>query len=630
MNKKKAKEIVGALSRQFIDKPALNFTTPYELLVAVILSAQCTDERVNKVTAVLFKNYNTPEKMLTLTQEELEKHVFSCGFYHNKAKHILSASKDIIERFNGKVPATLEELQTLAGVGRKTANVVYSVAFNKNAIAVDTHVFRVSNRIGLASENNVYKTELALMNILDEEDWSRAHHYLIYLGRSFCKAQNPNCENCPINNLCEKRIKRWNMFVDRAFITIKSGDGGNGITSFIHYKGKVGGGPDGGDGGKGGDIVFVADKSLNSLVDYYYKTKYVAENGSNGEPKECFGKYGKDLVLRVPLGTIIKDRKTGGIIADMFTEGQRKGVLVGGDGGKGNARFKNARRHAPHFSQTGEKTEAKQVVLELKTIAEVGLLGFPNVGKSTLLSKITKARPKIANYHFTTLSPNLGVCEYYDKQFTIADIPGIIEGASEGAGLGLAFLRHIERTRILVHVVDISGLEGRDPYEDYLKINAELKGYSKALSKIKQIIVANKCDVFGAEARLKEFKQKVGRGKKVIPISAITGFGIDDVKKEILKTLEKLPPVKPLEFEEFKYEKPEKLTYEILKEGETFVIIGTLVEVLKRNVVMTDMHSLAYMHKVLKDRGIIDELRKMGANEKSTIIIGGEEFELVD
>ena len=208
MNKKKAKEIVEALSRQFTDKPALNFTTPYELLVAVILSAQCTDERVNKVTAVLFKNYNTPEKMLTLTQQDLEKYIFSCGFYHNKAKHILSASKDIIERFNGKVPSTLEELQTLAGVGRKTANVVYSVAFNGNAIAVDTHVFRVSNRIALVNEKNVYKTELALMNILDKEDWSRAHHYLIYLGRSFCKAQNPNCEKCPINNLCEKRIKR--------------------------------------------------------------------------------------------------------------------------------------------------------------------------------------------------------------------------------------------------------------------------------------------------------------------------------------------------------------------------------------------------------------------------------------
>ena len=420
------------------------------------------------------------------------------------------------------------------------------------------------------------------------------------------------------------------MFVDRALITIKAGDGGNGITSFIHYKGKVGGGPDGGDGAKGGDVVFVADKSINTLIDYYYKTKYVAENGENGGPKDCFGKAGKDIVLKVPLGTVIKDRQTGNIIADMFYDGQKKVVLVGGEGGKGNSRFKNARRHAPHFSQTGEKTESKQVILELKTIADVGLVGFPNVGKSTILSKLTRAKPKIANYHFTTLSPNLGICDYYDNNFVIADIPGLIEGASEGAGLGTEFLRHIERTRMLVHVVDISSEEGRDAYEDYLKINAELKSYSKALSKLKQIIVANKIDVYGGEERLKEFKQKLGRGKKVIPISAITGEGLDTLRTEIYKVIQKLPPVKPLEFEEFNYEKPDKLYYEILKEGETFVVVGTLVEVLKRNVVMDDMHSLAYLHKVLRDRGVIDELRKMGATDRSTIVIGGEEFELID
>ncbi len=419
------------------------------------------------------------------------------------------------------------------------------------------------------------------------------------------------------------------MFIDRTKITIKAGDGGNGITSFIHYKGKVGGGPDGGDGAKGGDIIFVADSTKTSLADYYYKTKYVAENGGNGGPKECFGKSGKDVILPVPLGTVIKDKETGNIIADMFYEGQKVTVLVGGEGGKGNARFKNARRHAPHFSQTGEKTESKQVILELKTIADVGLVGFPNVGKSTLLSVLTRAKPKIANYHFTTLSPNLGICEFYDNNFVIADIPGLIEGASDGAGLGIEFLRHIERTRMLVHVVDISGEEGRDPYEDYLKINAELKKYSKELAKLKQVIVANKIDSNDGEERLKEFKKKLGR-KKVIPISAIIGEGIDELKGEIYKVIQKLPPVKPLEFEEFKYEKPDKLYYEILKEGETFVIVGTLVEVLKRNVVMTDMHSLAYLHKVLRDRGIIKELRQMGATEKSTIIIGGEEFELLD
>ena len=420
------------------------------------------------------------------------------------------------------------------------------------------------------------------------------------------------------------------MFIDRALITIKAGDGGNGITSFIHYKGKVSGGPDGGDGGKGGDIIFVADKHLTNLSDYYYKTRYVAQNGEQGGSKDCFGKSGEDLVLKVPLGTVIKDRETGNIIADMFTDGQKKVVLVGGDGGKGNAKFANSRRHAPHFSQTGEKTETKQVILELKTIADVGLVGFPNVGKSTLLSKITRARPKIANYHFTTLSPNLGVCDYYDNQFLVADIPGLIEGASEGAGLGIDFLRHIERTRMLVHVVDISGIEGRDPYDDYLKINAELKSYSKQLAKLKQIIVANKCDVYGADEKLKEFKEKVGRGKKIIPISAVTGDGLDQLKKAVYQTLEKLPPVKPLEFEEFNYVKPERLSYEIFKEGETFVIVGTLVDVLKRNVVMDDMNSLAYLHKVLRDRGIIAELRKMGATDKSTVIIGGEEFEFVD
>ncbi len=420
------------------------------------------------------------------------------------------------------------------------------------------------------------------------------------------------------------------MFIDRAIISIKAGDGGNGITSFIHYKGKVSGGPDGGDGGKGGDVIFVADSSLTNLADYYYKTKYVAERGANGEPKNCFGKAGKDVVLKVPLGTVIKDKETGSVIADMFEDGQKKVVLTGGDGGKGNARFTNARRHAPHFSQTGEKTETKRVILELKTIADVGLVGFPNVGKSTLLGKLTKARPKIADYHFTTLSPNLGVCEMYDKTFTVADIPGLIEGASEGLGLGTEFLRHIERTRMLIHVVDMSGIEGRDPYADYVAINEELKKYDKKVAKLKQIIVANKCDIEGAAENLKAFKEKVGRGKKIVPISAIDGKGVDKLKEEIIKVLEKLPPVKPLEYEEFTYKKPEKLEYEILKEGETFVVVGSLVEVLKRNVVMDDMNSLAYLQKVLKDRGIIDKLRKMGATEKSTVIIGGEEFEFVD
>lgn len=419
------------------------------------------------------------------------------------------------------------------------------------------------------------------------------------------------------------------MFIDRASIRIKAGNGGNGAISFLHFKGKVGGGPDGGDGGKGGDVIFVADQHLSSLADYYYKTKFYADNGENGGPKNCFGKSGKDLVLRVPLGTVIKDKETGNILCDMFTDGMQKVILVGGEGGKGNARFTNSRRHTPHFSQAGEKAIERQVLLELKTIAEVGLVGFPNVGKSTLLSKITNARPKIADYHFTTLSPNLGVCGSYDRSFTVADIPGLIEGASEGLGLGTQFLRHIERTRMLIHVVDISGMEGRDPYDDYLKINAELKKYGE-LNKLKQVIALNKCDVYGVEENIKAFKEKVGRKHKIVLISAIRGEGLDKLKEAVFKVLEKLPPVKPLEYDEFTYEKPEKLTYEILKEGETFVIIGSLVEVLKRNVVLSDMHSLQYMYKVLRDRGIIDELRSMGASSKSTIVIGGDEFEFID
>lgn len=419
------------------------------------------------------------------------------------------------------------------------------------------------------------------------------------------------------------------MFIDRAQIRIKAGNGGNGAISFLHFKGKVGGGPDGGDGGKGGDVIFVADSHVSSLADYYYKTKFYADNGENGGPKNCFGRSGKDIVLRVPLGTVIKDKETGNILCDMFTDGMTKTILVGGEGGKGNARFTNSRRHTPHFSQAGEKAIERQVVLELKTIADVGLVGFPNVGKSTLLSKITNARPKIADYHFTTLSPNLGVCGSYDETFTVADIPGLIEGASEGLGLGTKFLRHIERTRMLIHVVDISGMEGRDPYDDYVKINQELKKYGE-LNKLKQVIALNKCDVFGVEENIKAFKEKIGRKHKIVEISAVRGEGLEKLKQAVLKVLEKLPPVKPLEHEEFTYEKPEKLTYEILKEGETFVIIGSLVEVLKRNVVLSDMHSLQYMYKVLRDRGIIDELRSMGATGKSTIVIGGDEFEFMD
>lgn len=421
------------------------------------------------------------------------------------------------------------------------------------------------------------------------------------------------------------------MFIDKVRISIKAGDGGDGATSFLHFKGVVNGGPDGGDGGKGGDVIIRADKRVSSLLEYYYKTKYTAENGSNGESKNCFGKAGQDLVLLVPLGTVVRDEESGQVIQDFFYDGQEKVVLKGGEGGKGNARFVSSRRHAPHFSQKGEDTERKFIIMELKTIADVGLVGFPNVGKSTLLSKVSSAKPKIANYHFTTLSPNLGVANYYDETFVVADIPGLIEGASEGAGLGIDFLKHIERTRMIVHVVDISGVEGRDPYDDFIKINEELSSYSAKLGKLKQIVAANKCDIYGAEENLKAFKEKIGRKYPVIPITAVNGEGTDKLLKKIVETLAKLPPVQPLEYEEFSYEKPDRLTYEIEEiEDGVFEITGTLVDVLKRNVVIDDMHSFSYMQKVLKDRGIFKELRKMGATDGSTIVIGGSEFDFYD
>ena len=421
------------------------------------------------------------------------------------------------------------------------------------------------------------------------------------------------------------------MFIDRVILQIKAGNGGDGITSFLHFKGVVNGGPDGGDGGRGGDVVFVGDRHVNNLAEYYYKNKFAAENGGRGGPKNCFGKDGKDLILKVPLGTIVKDAESGGVIADIFEDGQKVVVLAGGDGGKGNARFVTSRRHAPHFSQTGEKTETHKVILELKTIADVGLVGFPNVGKSTLLSKITKARPKIANYHFTTLSPNLGVCDYYGTQFVVADIPGLIEGAADGAGLGIEFLRHIERTRMLVHVVDISGSEGRDAYEDFIKINAELKNYSPLLAKKKQIVSLNKCDCYGAAEKIAACKEKIGKKYKTVEISAIDGGNVNALLKAVCAALEKLPPVQPERFEPFAYAKPEKLDYEIYRDDDgAFVITGTLVDVLARNVVLTDTHSVSYMHKVLRDRGIFKQLKAMGAVNGTTIVLGGTEFEYTE
>ena len=334
----------------------------------------------------------------------------------------------------------------------------------------------------------------------------------------------------------------------------------------------------------------------------------------------------------MPLGTLVRDYESGNIICDIYYDGQKHLVLEGGKGGKGNVKFCTSRRHTPHFSQTGEKIEARKVILELKTIADVGLVGFPNVGKSTLLSKISAAKPKIADYHFTTLSPNLGVVKYYDDSFVCADIPGIIEGAADGAGLGLEFLRHIERTRMLIHVVDISGIEGRDPYEDYKKINKELKSYSKVLSELPQIVVLNKCDIYGAEENVKTFKKKLRGKRKVFCVSAINGEGLEEVIKETFSVLKDLPKPEPIPHEEFKYEKASSTEFEIYfdEEDGVYVVDGPIVKMLARNVVINDMDSLAYMQKTLKDYGVIDALRKRGVHDGDTVVIGDIEFDFID
>ena len=421
------------------------------------------------------------------------------------------------------------------------------------------------------------------------------------------------------------------IFIDKVKITVKAGDGGDGMNSFKAYKGKPACGPDGGDGGKGGDVYIVADRSQNTLLAFRYQTKFVAGNGERGGTNQCFGKSGEDVIIHVPVGTLVKDEESGAVICDMFSVGEKKLIAEGGRGGKGNVRFTTARRHAPNFAQKGEKTDAHTVILELKIIADVGIIGFPNVGKSTLLSKISAAKPKIANYHFTTLSPNLGVVKYYDDSFVAADIPGLIEGAAQGAGLGHDFLRHIERTRMLLHVVDVSGSEGRDPVEDFLKINAELKEYSQTLASLPQVVALNKCDVYGAEENVKIFRKKFGKKYKIFPITAVSGEGADKLISAVWEMLKELPEAKPIEAEEgFTYRKSGNLTFEIfIDENDAFVVVGTLVDMLCRNVSLDDSESMAYFQKILREKGVISQLKKMGIKERDTVIVGDVEFEFI-
>lgn len=421
-----------------------------------------------------------------------------------------------------------------------------------------------------------------------------------------------------------------NLFTDKVKITIKSGDGGDGMNSFKSFKGKPACGPDGGDGGNGGNVFIVADENVNDLLFFRYISKYFAGDGERGGSNKCFGKSGDDVIIKVPLGTVVKDFETDTVIADMFEHGEKKLIAEGGRGGKGNVRFTTSRRHAPNFAQKGEKTQPHILALELKVIADVGIIGFPNVGKSTLLSKISAAKPKIADYHFTTLSPNLGVVRYYDNSFVAADIPGLIEGAAGGAGLGHDFLRHIERTRMLVHVVDISGTEGRDPVEDFKKINGELKGYSEKLAALPQIIALNKCDVYGAEENLKLFKKKYSRKYKIFPITAVNGEGTERLIEGVFNLLKELPPVSRVESDEyFTYRRSGNLGFEIFMDGDVYVVVGDLVDMLCRNVALNDPDSMAYFQKILREKGVISKLKEMGIKENDTVSIGEVEFDFI-
>ncbi len=422
------------------------------------------------------------------------------------------------------------------------------------------------------------------------------------------------------------------MYLDRVKIYIKAGDGGNGKTSFHTEKYVEKGGPDGGDGGNGGSIIFLADKGIDNLIDFRFQKHFRAENGANGGSSNKTGKRGENLIIKVPCGTVIRDSETNKIIADLFEDGSQIVVLKGGEGGLGNARFKSSTRQRPSFSQTGQLCEEKQVILELKTIADVGLVGLPNVGKSSILSMLTNARPKIANYHFTTLTPNIGVCKYGDTSFVLADIPGLIEGASDGVGLGHYFLRHVERTRLLLHVVDISGSEGRDPYNDFKIVNSELKKHGEGVAEITQNVVLNKIDLVQDKKQISDFKAKLARLKQkftIVEVSAVANQNMDELLKETVKLFKTLPPKQKLEFEPFEYKRPDPTKFEIkIADDGAYEVVGGFIDELVRGVVLDDYESFSYFQKVLKDKGIIKELKKMGADENSTIRIKDIDFEM--
>ncbi|HYF82590.1 MAG TPA: GTPase ObgE [Clostridia bacterium] len=422
------------------------------------------------------------------------------------------------------------------------------------------------------------------------------------------------------------------MFIDKAKIFIKSGDGGDGRVAFRREKYAPNGGPNGGDGGDGGDIVFVVDENMRTLMDFRYRRKHVAEDGEMGGNVNCSGRSAEDLLIKVPAGTLLRDVETGSLIGDLKHPGDRVVVARGGKGGKGNQHFATATRQAPHFAQPGEKGMERWIEMELKLLADVGLVGFPNVGKSTFLSIVTSATPKIANYHFTTLVPNLGVVEMEGgRSFVIADIPGLIEGASSGVGLGHDFLRHVERTKVLIHLLDTSGLEGRDPLEDFYKINDELKIYSEKLVNKPQVVACNKMDIPESEENYRIVAEELGKkGYEVFAISAATREGIAPLLDRVYNLLEKVKDVEePVEeildlvYHNNTSDKP----FTVRKENGVFVVEGRLVEQLLASVNMEDNDSIKYFQKVLRKRGIVDELRQFGVKDGDTVKMQELEFE---
>ena len=428
------------------------------------------------------------------------------------------------------------------------------------------------------------------------------------------------------------------MLVDRAKITIKSGKGGDGAVTFRHDSYVPDGGPDGGDGGRGGDVIFEADENLRTLMDFRYKRKYEAEDGQNGMKRKRYGKSGENLVIKVPVGTVVIDEESGLVMRDLKEHGQSFVAARGGKGGKGNVKYATSTRQAPNFAEAGGFAKERNIILEMKMIADVGLVGFPNVGKSTLLSVATSAKPKIANYHFTTIDPNLGVVKLYDTSFVMADIAGIIEGASEGAGLGFRFLKHIERTKVLIHVVDVSGSEGRNPIEDFDKINRELEQYNPALLRKPQIVAANKIDINGDDDPVYlEFKEYVeSKGYKVFPMSAPINIGVKEILSEAaLKLQEVLANPEPEEeYEMFDFEKddqdPDYRTVYPSFNGREYILEGKQLTKIFNSTNFEDFGSLRYLYKYIEKSGAIDALKEMGLEDGDVIKIQDFELEYFD